>query len=256
MLADALAVSVTGASVDLSAAEDILVHEHVLYDHTSRYIPPPALDLVDAEEDITLGRLATIRQHAHHHLASLRGPPREVCEAELLALRDGRPAGKAVIVCATVGNGRDLRGLIALSKATGVSIIASAGVSFDEAARAEGAVAMVEDDQDASHCDVLSSRLVEELTNGVLVPGHEERVRCGCLSAGDGVGVLAAEPMLPSEDARRAREVTLRVLGAAQMRTGAPVLLPLPMPPALSAAQQFADGVVASVRALVSLFSP
>lgn len=247
------AVTVTGPA-DLDQTEDLLAHEHLLYDLTSRYCTPTTIDLAAIrDEEPTLGRLAVLRQHARYNLASLRAPPRETVAAEVRALRGGRPAHACAVVDATVGSSRNLAGLLALSEATGVSIIASAGFSLDEAARSME----VDDEEGDGGRDELVERLIRELMEGVPVPGQAAPVRCGLLCAGE-IPVLA-EVARMSMEAARARDVAMRTLGRAHTRTLAPVLMALPAPPYLepgaegAGAEGYCRAAVDSAQAMISV---
>lgn len=198
-----LTISVTGPTDSLGT--DILLHEHLIFNHSSRALPPvKSEDTAMRDEEITLGRLAVLRQNARVALTNWRGPPADVLVRELIALRAGRPAGSCTIVDASVA-GRDVAGLRALSEASGVTIIASAGVTADEASAC------------ADDIDALADRLVNELTHGVV--GVDPPVRCGVLVLGD---------CMAPDSPPAARGATLGAIGQAHRRTGAPVLLALP----------------------------
>ena len=202
----AQAVSVAGPTATLGS--DILLHEHLLYDHTARALPPiTAEDISIRDEGISLGRLAVLRQNARAALVNLRAPPSDVLVRELTALRAGRPSGSCTVVDASI-SGRDLAGLLVLSEASGVNIVASAGVTADEAQAC------------ADDVDALADRLVEELTRGVDVASREQPIRCGMLVVDD--AIAPGSPPL-------ARVATLGAVGQAQKRTGAPLLLALPV---------------------------
>ena len=226
--ADERAITVTGDTLSLGA--DVFIHEHLFFDFSSRYEPPALLELANLrDEEITLGRLALLRENARSSLTNLRSPPRDVLMAELAALRAGRPAKSCAVIDCTIGPGRDLAGLVALSEASGVNIIASAGVTGDEASA-------VAEDEEA--LDALVDNLVAQLTQGVAV-SPTATVRCGLLVAGDG----ALQPA-----GSKTREATLQAVGQAQLRTNAPLLVALP-------ARVAVDGGVAAldiVRSLVT----
>jgi phosphotriesterase-related protein len=213
------AMCVTG---DTASLGDVLLHEHLLFDLTSRLIPPSTAELISMrDEHIALSKLHDQRFHHCSLLVNLTSPSLSEVAAELLAFRAGRPAGSCTVVDTTCsGAGRNLAGLLSLSKDTGVNIIASAGVSADEAA-----AACVELDgstnEDEAPSSPLTERLVSELTHGVDLPTQSVKVKCGALVVGE--GILSGHA--------RVREVTLQALGQAQLRTGAPIILPLPAYP-------------------------
>ena len=110
------AICVTGATASLTG--DILVHEHLLFDFTSRLqqAASPAL----ANDLISLSQLHQIRSQPRHCLAALRSPGVDVLMQELAALRDAAgPAGCTVVDCTVVG--RDAEGLLSLSQLTKVN---------------------------------------------------------------------------------------------------------------------------------------
>ena len=203
------AVCVLGPRTELGS--DVFLHEHLLFDHTAWLLPPHSAQAIQMrEEQISLGRLAYLRENARRSAVNLRTPPVEALVSELSALRDGRPPfeGCTVVDASCSGSGRDLAGLAALSEASGVSIVASAGVAADEM-RAHA------DDPDA-----LADLLVAQLVSGIAVPGRAQPVRCGVLTASlEGAGSSPTDAML-------------QAAGQAQMRTGAPLLLLLPALPA------------------------
>ena len=221
------AICVTGATASLTG--DILVHEHLLFDFTSRLqqAASPAL----ANDLISLSQLHQIRSQPRHCLAALRSPGVDVLMQELAALRDAAgPAGCTVVDCTVVG--RDAEGLLSLSQLTKVNIIMAAGVSVDEAMRAPeeqplyvSGTAMQQDEP----VDEMADRLVAELTSGITVRGSATAVRAGILTTGEVPALAAASSLTP--ELARARTATLRALGRAQLRTGAPILCPLPACP-------------------------
>jgi predicted metal-dependent phosphotriesterase family hydrolase len=221
------AICVTGGTASLTG--DILVHEHLLFDFTSRFqqAASPAL----ANDLISLGRLHQIRSQPRHCLAALRSPGVDVLMQELAALRDATgPAGCTVVDCTVVG--RDAEGLLSLSQLTKVNIIMAAGVSVDEAMRAPEEQPLDVSDtamQQDEPVDEMADRLVAELTSGIAVRGSATAVRAGILTTGEVPALAAASSLTP--ELARARMATLRALGRAQLRTGAPILCPLPACP-------------------------
>ena len=112
MAASLQAITVAGPSLTLGS--DVLIFEHLLFDHTSRLQPPQTAEASNIrDEEITLGRLAVIRQHALGSLVNLKSPPADVIVRELTALRAGRPpfTGCTVIDASCHGSGRDLAGI-------------------------------------------------------------------------------------------------------------------------------------------------
>ena len=208
---ECLAVTVAGTTQTLGG--DVFIHEHLIFDHSCRLEPQTDLDLAALrDQEIVLEKMALFRNSARSTLTNLRSPPAALLGDELATLVAGRPKGCCAMVDCSIGPGRDLAGLHALSRSTpGVHIIASAGIAPDAASATT--------DDEALEAEV--DRLVHELTRGVeiVVPGTANpiAVRCGMLVAGD----AAFAP-------GRAREVCLHAVGQAQMRTGAPLLLALP----------------------------
>ena len=225
--------------------ETLLCHEFLLFDLRSRLVPPAtAEETMLRDAAITLERLSELRSSSRTLLANLQTPPVEAVLQELTALRAGRPPFACTVVDATLA-GRSLPDLLALSERSGVNIVASTGMTADEATAAASAAAMADED-----ADPLAEKLIDELLHGVDVPcrdggggggggGGNARVRCGCISVGD--GIYASDT---------ARDAILHACGHAQMRTGAPVVFALPAPSS-------ADGgaapraACAMVRALV-----
>ena len=153
---------------------------------------------------------------------------------ELTALRAGRPpfTGCTVIDASCHGSGRDLAGLKALSEASGVNIVASAGIS------AEAASAFAVEPEE------LAKKLVEALTKGVEVPGRfVEPIRCGVLALGDGI----------YSQNTKARTILLQGVGEAQRRTGAPLLIALPANPPPSVGTPASSQMTSAVGAIVEL---
>ena len=236
MAASLQAITVAGPSLTLGT--DVLIFEHLLFDHTSRLQPPQTAEASNIrDEEITLGRLAVIRQHALGSLVNLKSPPADVIVRELTALRAGRPpfTGCTVIDASCHGSGRDLAGLRALSEASGVNIVASAGISADAAS------AFAEEPEE------LANKLVEELTKGVEVPGRfVEPIRCGVLALGDGI----------YSQNTKARTILLQGVGEAQRRTGAPLLIALPAnpPPSGTPASSQMTSAVGAIVELIETY--
>lgn len=238
-----LAVSVLGDPCPASAlGSDVLLHEHVCFDLTSRLRAALSADEAALrEEPITLERLHVLREHARANAVALRTPPEEVLLRELAALRAGRPPFSCTIVDISLDHaGRDPRALMSLSAAAGVHIVMAAGVSAEEVARAHA---------DEEAMELLTDRLVSELTQGVSVSGADAGVRCGLLVCSEECRVVRSSSIANdmTDDGRSARDATLRVLGQAQMRTGAPLLVPLPA----TLDESFGSGAVSCVSELV-----
>lgn len=239
------AVTVTGTTAD-GLGHEILPFEHLFFDHSSRFEPSTSLELSSLrDEECSLGRLSILRQYARHSLANLRAPPRDVLASELADFLAGRPRASAcTIVDATYGPARDLAGLLSLAEETGVNIIASAGLTVDEAS----ALFRTDEEEAAEALDAAADQLVAELTKGAEInfrprdasaASAATHVRCGMLVAGEGAH-------LPPDS--QPRTAILRVVGQAQMRTGAPLLVALPA----HASRDGGRAVLALVRSLVS----
>ena len=239
------AVTVTGTTAD-GLGTEVLPFEQLVFDHSSRFESSTSLNLSSLRDaELSLGRLSMLRQYARHTLANLRGPPRDVLASELSSLLEGRPRlSTCTVVDATFGPARDLAGLLSLSEETGVNIVASAGITVDEA----NALSRTDEEEAAEAVDIAINQLVAELTKGVEVnyrpcdasaASAATHVRCGMLVAGDGAHLPPGS---------QAREITLRVVGQAQMRTGAPLLVALPA----HASRDGGRAAIALVRSLVS----
>lgn len=237
-----LAPTVTGL---VSAAElsFVLPHEHLLFDFTSRWIAPKAADAERpaANEPITLPRLGLLRRHARCSITALRAPPADVLLAELVALREafaGR--GVTVVDCTPADCGRDPAGLRALSESSGVRIVmasSAAAADVTHALRRAAEELAREADEPltdaavvAAAATLVADRLVAELSEGLTISGVSEPVRAGVLTLGESLKEVlspTANPATTTEVART-RDTLLRGVAQAQMRTGAPLVCPIP----------------------------
>ena len=241
------AVTVTDTpTLDSFANNDVLPFEHLTFDFSSRMEAPATLELAGLrDQELSLSRLSIQRMHSRSSLANLRAPPRDVVAAELVELLAGRKRhASCAVVDATIGAARDLPSLLSLSEVCGVRIIASAGMTADEAS----ALHRTDADEAAEALEAACNEIVSQLTKGVEVnyrPADASAasaatlVRCGMLVAGDAA-------LLPPGS--QPREAVLHVMGRAQMRTGAPLLFALPA----RAAGDGGQSALTAVRELVA----
>lgn len=118
---------VTSVLGDVSADQlgFILPHEHVLCDLTPVALRDPAIP----ETRIELANAHEIGYRPNEHKGNHRLIQRDIARAELTAF--AKAGGRTVVELTTDGIGRDPAGLAALSRETGVTIIAGAGFYLD-----------------------------------------------------------------------------------------------------------------------------
>ena len=84
------AVCVLGPRTELGS--DVFLHEHLLFDHTAWLLPPHSAQAIQMrEEQISLGRLAYLRENARRSAVNLRDL---IVTGRALSIRDGERAGQ------------------------------------------------------------------------------------------------------------------------------------------------------------------
>jgi phosphotriesterase-related protein len=175
-----------------------LPHEHIL-STLEAYLEEPRNDaearLLD--EPLTAANLPAVRTEPYRSRENLRFDNEELAVRELLLFRD---AGGSTVVDQTLPDiGRDLAGLVRISRRSGLHIVAGCGFYLEETHSAAVAESTLEE---------LAERLVAELTADAAAGG----IPCGVLGE---IGL--SSPMTAAE-----RKV-LRAVALAQRATGAPV---------------------------------
>ena len=192
-----LAVTVLGTvDADLGA---VYLYEHLVFDFTSRFVPADTAEAAAlADAPITLGNLAVLRESSRQSLLNLRAPPDELLLDELRGLSE-----RSTVVDATPeAAGRDLARLCALSRASGVHIVAATGVDESEASVAIARAGAEGEDEPT---EALADRLVASLTVGDEVGGEAARVRAGVLTLGE---IPLSPPTSRARSTPRARSPT------------------------------------------------
>ncbi|MBX3031048.1 MAG: hypothetical protein KF809_12940 [Chloroflexi bacterium] len=174
-----------------------MAHEHVLCDLSFRWRPSghPADD-----GPVRLGNLQRIRRAQWASRDNLRLCDPLVAGAELAAF--ARAGGQSVVELSNRSIGRDLRGLLAVSRASGVQVVAGTGLYVAGSIPADMVTASV-------------SQIADALERDLTVGADGSPVRCGVIGE---VGA-GAYPMADIE--RR----SLRAAALASLRTGAAIVV-------------------------------
>lgn len=223
-----------------------LMHEHIVFDFTSRHrVPSSIRDMSLRDSVITLSRLAEARQNSLVMRHNLHSAPVDVLSAEIESfISESIGARTCTLVDATVGEGRSPADLVLLALRTGAHIIMSTGLtervvalaasSAASSCAADGATSPDADDPATS----LADKLVLELNVGIDV--GSKQVRAGLISLGES----CLQPPQNEE-----YPLMLRAIAQAQMRTAAPLLCPLP-----TCADETSNAAERACKALSLLF--
>jgi phosphotriesterase-related protein len=176
----------------------VLPHEHILVDFRRFYVEPADEEgRVVARSAITLDTLSWVRYHQRQcldalHLDSVEGQINELN-------RFVRAGGGTIVELTPACAGRNVAGLVEISEATGLHIVAGSGVYLDE---------YQSDETRAMAIDALAERMCREILEGV----DDSGARAGI------IGEMGCSwPTTPAE------EKAMRAAARAQRATGAAI---------------------------------
>jgi phosphotriesterase-related protein len=184
--------------VDPDSLGVVLPHEHVLVDLRKRFVPPTeSAEQTLSSSPVDLTTLSWVRFNQERSLDNLHLSDVDTATTELLAFQ---LRGGGAVVDLTPGHaGRDVGGLIRVSRATGLHIVMGTGLYL---------APFHEPEVRASSPERLAQRMVEEIRNGVGSGG----VRAGI------IGEMGCS--WPLEDTERNALVAAAI---AQQETGAAI---------------------------------
>lgn len=193
--------TVTGL-LDPSQSGAVQLHEHVIFDLTCRFTPPPQGEERQADTKLSLQTLGWIRMNPYNNRENLQCLDAAIATEELASYRTA--GGGLIVDVSSKGIGRNPRALRQASLASGVPVVMGCGYYIEVSHSPQLRAASVAD---------LTKEMVDDLTEGVEGTG----IRAGVIGE-----IGTSNPLGPGE------RKCLRAACEAQQQTGASMVVHSP----------------------------
>jgi len=184
--------------IDAESLGVTLTHEHLLSDMSGWFVEPTnASDRRLAHEPIRMDNLWWVRSHTTVNTDNIKLNDEQLAIKEALLYK--WEGGNSIVELSSIGLGRDPRGLMRISRGTGLNVIMGSGYYIGTAHPPELATKTEEE-------------IAEEIIRDIMVGVGDTGVRAGI------IGEIGCS--MPLEDSERK---SLRASAIAQQRTGAAI---------------------------------